>query len=393
MVHHLRRHMISLLLQPASPHPTAAISPLSSLRRLLLFSTTAAPVSPKPFAVEDYLVATWGLTGAQAHKASKKLSHLRSPSKPDAVLAFLSDLGLPPRKIAAVAAADPRFLCADVESNLARRVDELGGLGLSRSQIARLVPLALSGFRSSTVGTNLGFWLQVVGSFDKILKVLRTNSALLTSDLEKVVKPNLELLKQCGMSAVATIVPLNSSRLFTANPNYLRDVVARVEELGLDRSSRMFWHGIIAVAFMSKETIARKIQVMEELGFSRDELLMIIRKAPQLMGLSEKKIRQAVEFLKMDVGLEGRYIAQRPVLFLYSLERRLLPRHHLLQVLRTKGLLDCELDYYYTAALSERMFVRRFVDPYNCHIPGLADAYTSSCAGETANGVASLLGV
>uniref|UniRef100_I1Q0U2 mTERF family protein n=1 Tax=Oryza glaberrima TaxID=4538 RepID=I1Q0U2_ORYGL len=386
------RNMISLLLQPAYRHPTAAISPLSSLRRLLLFSTTAAPVSPEPFAVEDYLVATWGLTGAQAHKASKKLSHLRSPSKPDAVLAFLSDLGLPPRKIAAVAAADPRFLCADVESNLARRVDELGSLGLSRSQIARLVPLALTCFRSSSVGTNLGFWLQIVGSFDKILKALRMNSSLLGSDLEKMVKPNLELLKQCGMSDVASF-PLNTSRLFTANPNYLRDAVARVEELGLDRSSRMFRHGLIAVALTSKESVARKIQLMEELGFSRDELLMIIRKAPQLVASSEEKIRQAAEFLKRDVGLEGWYIAHRPVLFLYSLERRLLPRHHLLKVLRMKGLLDCELDYYNTAAMSERKFVRKFVDPYKCHIPGLADAYTSSCAGETANGVASLLGV
>uniref|UniRef100_A0A0D3GEF5 Uncharacterized protein n=1 Tax=Oryza barthii TaxID=65489 RepID=A0A0D3GEF5_9ORYZ len=372
--------MISLLLQPAYRHPTAAISPLSSLRRLLLFSTTAAPVSPEPFAVEDYLVATWGLTGAQAHKASKKLSHLRSPSKPDAVLAFLSDLGLPPRK------------SADVESNLARRVDELGSLGLSRSQIARLVPLALTCFRSSSVGTNLGFWLQIVGSFDKILKALRMNSSLLGSDLEKMVKPNLELLKQCGMSDVASF-PLNTSRLFTANPNYLRDAVARVEELGLDRSSRMFRHGLIAVALTSKESVARKIQLMEELGFSRDELLMIIRKAPQLVASSEEKIRQAAEFLKRDVGLEGWYIAHRPVLFLYSLERRLLPRHHLLKVLRMKGLLDCELDYYNTAAMSERKFVRKFVDPYKCHIPGLADAYTSSCAGETANGVASLLGV
>uniref|UniRef100_A0A0E0L9J4 Uncharacterized protein n=1 Tax=Oryza punctata TaxID=4537 RepID=A0A0E0L9J4_ORYPU len=389
---HLRRRILSLFLQPASPHPTAAISPIFSLRRRLL-STTAAPVSPKPFAVEDYLVATWGLTGDQARKASKKLSHLRSPSKPDAVLAFLSGLGLSPPKIAAVAAADPLFLCADVKNNLARRVDELGILGLSRSQIARLVPLALHCFRCCSVGTNLGFWLEVVGSFDKILKGLRWNSALLGSDLEKVVKPNLELLKQCGMSDVASSFRLYTSRLFTANPNYLRDAVARVEELGLDRSSRMFLRGLIVVALRSKETVARKIRLMEELGFSRDELLVIIRKAPTLMALSEKKIRQTVEFLKRDVGLEGRYIVQRPVLFLYSLERRLLPRHHLLEVLRTKGLLDHKLDYYRTAALGERKFVERFVDPYKDHIPGLADAYTSSCAGETANGVASLLGV
>ncbi|KAF0903553.1 hypothetical protein E2562_027979 [Oryza meyeriana var. granulata] len=390
---HLRRRIPSLLLlHPAFPHPNAPISPLFSLRRLL---SATAPVSPEPFAVEEYLVATCGLTRAQAAKASKKLSGLRSPSKPDAVLAFLSGLGLSRSDIAATVAADPRLLCADVENNLAKRVDELGGLGLSRSQIARLIPLARTYFRSSSIVTKLGLWLPVFGSFDKILKALRTNTNLVSTGVEKVGKPNLAFLKQCGIEAcdIASSSSIYSSRLLTVNPKYLRDVVARVEELGLDRSSRLFTRGLIAVAFISKETAARKIRLLEELGFSHDDFLLIIRKSPHLLELSEKKIRRAVEFLKGDVGLEERYIAQRPALFKYSLERRLLPRYYLLKVLKAKGLLNCMLSYYSTANMGEKKFVERFVNPYKDHIPGLADAYASICSGEAANGAASLLGL
>nr|BAD38193.1 mitochondrial transcription termination factor-like [Oryza sativa Japonica Group] len=385
-----RRRILTLLLQPASPRPIAGIFlPPCSLRRLL---STTAPVSPKPFAVEDYLVAGCGLTRAEAAKASAKISHLSSPSNPDAVIAFLSDLGLPRPQIAAAIAADPRLLCADVEKNLAKRVGELGDLGFSRSQIARLLPLAGWCFRSSSLATNLAFWLPVFGSFDKILKALRMNKNLLSPGVQKSAKPILAFLEQCGINAsdVARSSTMYSSRLLTANPEYLRDAVARVEELGLDRSSRRFHRGLVAVALVSKETAARKIRLMEELGFSQDDLLVIMRKLPNFLALSEKKIRRAVEFLKRDVGLEGRYIVQRPVLLSYSLERRLLPRHCLLKVLRTKGLLNSELDYYSTAALSEKKFVNKFVHPYEDHIAGLADAYASGCS-EEGNGVASLL--
>jgi mTERF domain-containing protein len=91
--------------------------------------------------VEDYLVGTCGLTRAQALKASPKLSHLKSPAKPDAVLAFLASLGLSSADVAAVVAKDPQFICAKVEKTLAPIAAGLTGLGLSHSEVARLVSL------------------------------------------------------------------------------------------------------------------------------------------------------------------------------------------------------------------------------------------------------------
>jgi mTERF domain-containing protein len=126
---------------PTHIFSSSAVSPIQSpLHRLISIAAPGVFSSPG-FAVEDYLVRTCGLTRAQALKASPKLSHLKSPSKPDAVLAFLADLGLSSADVAAVVAKDPQFLCAKVEKTLAPIAAGLTGLGLSHSEVARLVSL------------------------------------------------------------------------------------------------------------------------------------------------------------------------------------------------------------------------------------------------------------
>ncbi|XP_048535536.1 uncharacterized protein LOC125515979 isoform X2 [Triticum urartu] len=147
----------------------------STFRRLLSATTAAPAVSPHTgFAVEAYLVDTCGLTRAQALKASAKLSHLRSPSKPDAVLAFLADLGIPISDVAALVARDPKFLCAGVERTLSPIVGGLTGLGLSSSEIARLVPLAASNhFRSKSVVSKVHYYIRLLGSFEGFLRAFK----------------------------------------------------------------------------------------------------------------------------------------------------------------------------------------------------------------------------
>uniref|UniRef100_A0A0A8YBX3 Uncharacterized protein n=1 Tax=Arundo donax TaxID=35708 RepID=A0A0A8YBX3_ARUDO len=381
MIHHLRARILSSLLHTPS-HRSA--SRIISPHRLF---SAAAPTSPQPFAVEEYLVSNCGLTRAQARKASRTISHLKSPSKPDAVIAFLSDLGVPRSDIAAVAAFDPPFLCASVEKNLAPRVAELADLGLLRDQIARLIPLALSSFRISSLGRNLSFWLSVFdGSFEMLLRALRLNSAILRVDIEKVVMPNLAFLQQCGVSvSEVAFMHMYSSRLFNLKPKSLREAAERVEELGIKLGSRMFGRALALVVFMRKEDVARKMGMLQKIGFSQDDASVIVRKAPPILRLSDEKIKRVMNFLTRDVGLEPPHIAQRPALFMYSLERRLLPRYCVLKVLREKGLLNVECSYYYTASMAEEVFVLKFVLPYKDHVPGLADDYASRCSGKALN--------
>jgi mTERF domain-containing protein len=372
---HLRARILAFLIHSPSRHPASRFCPLPAAHRSLS-AATSAPAST--FAAEDYLVATCGVTRSQAVKASKKISHLRSSCKPDAVLAFLAGLGVPRSDVASLVAVDPRFLCASVERTLAPRVTELTDLGLSRSEIARLVPLALCSFRSSSLSRNLGFWLSVFGSYDKLLKALRMNSGLLAADLDKVAKPNLALLQQCGLGPSVFSEPF-ISRVLIRTPQQIQDALLHIAKFGVSQDSRMFLYALVAFTVQSPEKLTDKIQVLESLGWSKGDLLLAVKKMPGILTVSEERLQRNMHFLTKVAGLDISYIAQRPVLLKYSLERRLFPRYCLLKLLRAKGLLDLQFDYH-AASLSEKKFLGKFVHPYKDSLPGLADVYASSCA-------------
>ncbi|XP_062228489.1 transcription termination factor MTERF4, chloroplastic-like [Phragmites australis] len=371
----LRRCILSHLLSPFPPS-TPSTPTICSLRRLL--SATA-----NPFAAEEYLVASCGLSRAQALKACRKISHLKSPSKPDAVLAFLVGLGLSRSDVATVVARFPRLLCADVGKTLAPRVVELGDLGLSRAEIARLVLTVQNPLCRSSLGRNFGFWLSAFGSLDEFLQVLKVNDGLLSRDLEKVAKPNMELLQRCGINVTDLLHTHRfMSRMLTRSTKHLQEALALVDEFGIEQSSWVFPHAFSTFAILSREKLTKNIQLFEKLGWSKDDISLAVRKEPRILRLTEERVRRSLKFLVVDVGLTIPYIAPRPLLMLYSIECRLLPRHCLMKFLKAKGLLNAEFNFDSIAKMSNGKFLHRFVHPHEESVPGLAAAFASSCAGK-----------
>lgn len=66
---------------------------------------------------------------------------------------------------------------------------------------------------------------------------------------------------------------------------------------------------------------------------------------------------------------------------MYSLQQRLLPRHCLLKVLKEKGLLKGERDFYVTSSMGEKIFAEKFVHPFKNHVPSLTNDYASNVWG------------
>ncbi|VAI53457.1 unnamed protein product [Triticum turgidum subsp. durum] len=377
---HLRQRALSHLLSAA---PAPSTPPLLSLHRLL--SAAAAAISANPgFAVEDYLVGTCGLTPAQALKASAKLSHLKSPSKPDAVLAFLAGLGLSGADVAAVVAKDPQFLCAGVETTLSPVVVGLTGLGLSPSDIARLVSLAPGQFRHRSVVSKLEYYLPLLGSIDNLLRPLKHGSGFLGSHLERVVKPNVKLLAECGLGAcdIAKLF-IQIPMIITASPERALEMVATAERIGVPRGSGMFRQALHAVAFLSEEKITAKVeQLKKTLRWSDADVGIAVSKLPTLLRRSKDVLQLKSEFLRSKVGLEPAYIAHRPAMLTYSLEGRLRPRYYVMRFLKENGLLSHGRDYYAMVSISEKVFVEKFICPHKQAAPHLAEDYAAACTGQ-----------
>ncbi|KAM0821741.1 hypothetical protein ACQ4PT_041100 [Festuca glaucescens] len=373
----LRNSILSHLLS------SSAASPVYPLHRHL--SAGAPAVSPKPsFAVEEYLIDTCGLTREQALKASTKLSHIKSPSKPDAVRAFLAGLGFSSADVAAVVARDPKFLCAGVERTLDPVVVELNGLGISRSEVARLVSLAPDRFRSRCIVSKLQYYLPLFGSSERLLRALNHSSNLLSSSLEKVVKPNVAFLQECGLGACDIASLCSSARwILATKPEHVWAMAARAEAVGVPRGSGMFRQAMQAVAFLSEKQIAIKVEQLKTmLKWSDAEVGIAVCKAPMVLVRSNDALQRKSEFLISEVGLEPAYIAHRPALLSYSLEGRIRPRYYVLKLLKEKGLLHQDRDYYNTIMISEKLFMERFICPHKKAAPHLAEDYAAACRGE-----------
>ncbi|VAI41786.1 unnamed protein product [Triticum turgidum subsp. durum] len=374
----LRGRIVAHLLSFSSTSAPA----ISPLHRLLSASAAAGPISPNPggFAVEDYLVDTCGLTRPQALKASTK-----SPANPDAVLAFLAGVGLSGADVAPVVAKDPQILCAKVDKTLAPVVDGLTGLGLSRSDIASLILLTPGGFRRRAIVSRLQYYLPLFGSFDNLLRLLkRGGSHLLWADLDKVVKPNVVFLRECGLGDcdIAKLC-IHAPRMLSTNPERVRAMVACVEGIGVPRGSGMFRQALCAVTFQSEEKIAAKMEYLKTtFRWSDAEVSMAVRKYPGVLRKSKESLKHRSEFFFSEVGLEPAYIAYRPALLSYSMEGRNRPRYYVIKFLKANGLLDQYRDYYSIVMLSEKVFVEKFICPHKEAAPHLAEDYATTCKGE-----------
>ncbi|GJN00261.1 hypothetical protein PR202_ga17679 [Eleusine coracana subsp. coracana] len=201
----IRDHLLPLL-HAASPHP----SPLHHRTCFLLLSTTTYPSPPPPFSLEDYLVTTCGLDPAQARKASQKALagaslrrfRLDSASNPDAVLAQLSGVGLACTDIVTIVNSDPLILNYKASTIGDRLLAIRDRFCLFAPQIARLLLIRSSVLHRSrrNVGPILEFFTSFFGSFEMVLVAVKRNNRMLTSSLDRVNKPNIAQLQQCGLS-------------------------------------------------------------------------------------------------------------------------------------------------------------------------------------------------
>jgi mTERF domain-containing protein len=119
----------------------------------------------------------------------------------------------------------------------------------------------------------------------------------------------------------------------------------------------MFKH---ALSVISPERIDAKLDFLKKvLGCSDNELGIAVRKLTKILSMSDGRLNHTVEFLKMEVGLKAEYIMHRPALFTYSIKRRLIPRHYVLKVLKEKGLVKKDLDFFLLRFLESRRYLSR----------------------------------
>ncbi|RWW11501.1 hypothetical protein GW17_00024878 [Ensete ventricosum] len=355
------------------------------LRDLLFFSSSvdaAAAVggtsSPNPRFAVEYLVNSCGFSPSEAAKFSKPLAHVRSTENPDAVLNFMRSQGFDGAGIRKVISWKPNILCYNVATTLAPKFQFLRDLGLSESDVVHVIQknnniLGLNIHRS--FAPKLEFWESLMGSRELVLKHLKKTRWFFCSSVERILDPNLKFLTdECGIPEERVSLVLRGyPQLISQKPESLRALVARADELGMPRQSRMFVWTLYALHRVSKERVEAKVELMRSFGWSESEFYSAARKSPTLLCMSLDMLRRKAEFFINVIGFSPSLVASQPNLLLYSLQKRVLPRFHVTEMLKLKGLWTPHSKFSWIFILSDTKFMEKFVLPHKENVPELLD--------------------
>ncbi|VAI41372.1 unnamed protein product [Triticum turgidum subsp. durum] len=224
--------------------------------------------------------------------------------------------------------------------------------------MARLLSLAPDRFRCRSIVPNIHYCLCIFVSYENLLSAVKRNFYILTSNLERVIKPNVAALREFGLGpcAIAKLC-LAQPWLLTCNVECVRATAVCVQGLGIPRGSGMFRHALSAVAFVSEEKIAAKVEHLKKtFRWSDAEVGIAISKAPNVLNKTK-------EFLQR------------------SLEGRLRPRSYVVKFLKANGLLDPDRDLYSVLVVTEKVFMERYICPHKEAAPCLAPDYADACKG------------
>ncbi|THU60493.1 hypothetical protein C4D60_Mb07t13340 [Musa balbisiana] len=315
----------------------------------------------------EYLVSTCGFDPDQAAKASKLLGRLESRHQPDSVLGFFKSYGFDNTQVKKVISVNPRWLLLDVEKTLAPKFRALQNLGFSCSDITHLIRSNnhVISYKSQNILSKIQLWQGLLGSNDSLVKLCKNNRWFLGYSIEKRIQPNIEILRDCGITDQQLSMILRYRPfLITGNAETLKALISRADGLGLARTSGMFLPTLSMLQTVSEKNFKACLEFFKGFGWSEDDFLAAFRKAPTLVGLSLKSLQRKMEFLVSEAGCAPSYLALRPDIFLMSLEKRLMPRHRIVTGLKSRGVCISNLSMYTYMKYSEKKFLQKFVNCY-----------------------------
>jgi len=122
-------------------------------------------------------------------------------------------------------------------------------------------------------------------------------------------------------------------------------IVKGVEGFGIEKGSKAFARAFIRLGMLNRDTVRRKLEDLRELGFREEEVRSLIKKFPEVLGISENKLRQNFKFLVEEWKLPRNVILSHPAALHYSIEKRLKPRLNAFRALMMNKSLEKSMSY------------------------------------------------
>ncbi|TKY72623.1 Mitochodrial transcription termination factor-related [Spatholobus suberectus] len=297
------------------PFPTPKANPFPSTFSSKYSSTT----SQKHSFTVSYLVNNRGFSPETALKTSK-LVRFNTAQKPNTVIAFFRSHGFSDSQINSIVRRAPNVLTCDPNRRVLPKFEFLCSKGASSSEI-----------------------VEVVNRCPRILY----------SSLENSIIPTFEL------DSNITYVLRRSPSVIVSRG--MRKVVDELKEMGFETSKINFVIALQAKRAVSKSRWDAKVVAFKSWGWSEELVLHVFRRCPLFMLSSEDKINKVMRFWVDRLGWDSLALARKPVIFGFSLEKRIIPRALVVQYLLTKGLRKKSASLLTPFFISEKAFLEKYV--------------------------------
>jgi mTERF domain-containing protein len=193
--------------------------------------------------------------------------------------------------------------------------------------------------------------------------------------VDKVLKPNMSMLISHGVpqSFVLKLFFLGPKSLLMTTFRF-SEMVSEVMKLGFDPNSMQFLIAIRSMA-MSKTLWEQKVEAYRSFGLSKDEIYSAFKRKPLFMAVSEKKIKKFMGFFVNKLKMKPSLISKNHFLIFFSLEKRIIPRCSVLQLLISKRLIKEDTSIFQVFGMSENKFVEKLVSKYQNEVPDVVRAH------------------
>ncbi|XP_021766977.1 uncharacterized protein LOC110731419 [Chenopodium quinoa] len=260
---------------------------------------------------------------------------------------------------------EPLILVSRVSKTLKPKIKLLNDIGLFGSDLVETVVWNPSMLRQR-LGPAIDAFRTILGSDQNVVRVMKRSGWIQFDKASYYLIPNAELLQSyCGISGkkIQKYI-IHQPGVFSMKTDLFRKNLIRVEKkLGIPRDSKMFFYGIQSVAICSDKNIDDKCEIFRSFGWTQSNVKDLIRRHPLCLTLKKEIIKEKLDFLINQLGYKPACPAFQS-LFSCSIEKRLLPRHRVLQVLKEKRLIKKHYRLSGASVLTEAHFLKKFVLPF-----------------------------
>ncbi|XP_057852671.1 uncharacterized protein LOC131062943 [Cryptomeria japonica] len=286
------------------------------------------------------------------------LQNLRTLHSVEQCIHYLKKRGCSDVQIANMMRNQPSLITSS-EKKLEPKIRLLEDFGFEGRNLTKLVtvnPSILSLSLEKNLLPKMMFLKSIFEPEDVLVKATLKAPYLIGHNLENVLKPSLAFWEGFGLSRAELSKFLQLSPKVLSRSSLMPAEVVLIENIGLDKGSKMFKYILSAVILGRMETLEARIENLKFWGLSAEEIWRIFRVAPLVLSFSKETIGEKMNFVVNHLEVPANSVVKHPVLLQKSLERSMRPRFLVWQ--KIESTTDLSLSIIKVLKMTEERFIK-----------------------------------